>query len=87
MMMPCLPGLVFLLVGFLTDPHRQVRDLSPAGQVRYEEAWARTRGLLLAGGVVLMIGTLGSALVVWKIARSGPLHEQEPSETGEELLL
>lgn len=82
--MPCLPGLIFLLAAFLTNPHGQPRELSPAAQVRYAQARARTRGLLLAGGAVLMIGTLGSAAVIWKIVRPGPPPEQEPPETAEE---
>ncbi len=75
-MLPCLPGMIFLLVGFMTDPHLHPRDLSSAGQTEYARTWARTRGLYLAGAVVLMAGTLGMAAVVWKIARPGSWQEE-----------
>lgn len=75
-LVPCLPGFTFLLAGFLTDPHRQA---APSAVVAADDArrWARTRGLYLAGAVVLMVGTLGGAAVVWKIARPGPSYEGE----------
>ena len=74
-LMPCLPGLVFLLAGFTTDPHRQPRDSSPAGVLRFAEAWNRTRLLYVTGALVTMVGTLGSAVVIWKIVRVGQADE------------
>ena len=79
--LPCLPGLLFLLTGIIIDPHRQPRDSSPAGQIEYARQWERTRGLYLAGAVVLMGGTMISAGVVWKIARMAKA-EQEGEAAG-----
>ncbi len=75
--LPCLPGVTFLLTGFSTDPHRYPRDESPAAQAEYARTWARTRSLYLAGGVTLIVGTLGMGAVLWKIAHPGPSYEEE----------
>lgn len=82
-LMPCLPGMVFLLVGLVTDPHLRARDPSPAGVAQYADAWGRTRGLYLAGGGVLIVGTLGTAVVVWKIARIGRYADEEEAMEGQ----
>ena len=75
--LPCLPGMIFLVSGLLCDPHWRTRDLSPDGQVRYAHAGEQARELYLAGGVVLLAGTMCAGGVVWKIARPGPPFEEE----------
>ena len=82
-LMPCLPGIIFLLVGLVTDPHWRARDRSPAGDARYADVWERTRGLYLAGGSVLIFGTLGTAVVVWKISRIGRYADEQEVAEGE----
>lgn len=79
-LLPGLPGLTILAAGLITDPHWQARDQSPSGEMRYTEEWERTRGLYLAGGAVLLFGTLGMGAVAWKIARPGVPYDQEPVE-------
>ena len=80
--LPCLPGVIFLLAGVLCDPHWRTRDLSPSGQMRYAQAWERTRELYLAGGFVLLVGTACAGGVVWKIARPGKAEDEEEWEAG-----
>lgn len=82
--LPSVPGLLFLLTGFVIDPHRRPQDLSPRGQAQYASDWARTRGLYLAGGVTLMVGTLGMGAVAWKIAHPGSYEDDEATETSKE---
>ena len=77
--LPCLPGIIFLLAGLLSDPHRLARSLPPLDQAQFDHLWERTRELYLAGAIVLMGGTLCAAFVVWKIARPGlPPEDEEP---------
>ena len=75
--LPCLPGLIFLLSGLWCDPHWRARDLSPDGQARYAHRGEQARELYLAGGAVLLAGTVCAGGVVWKIARPGPPFEDE----------
>ena len=75
--LPCSPGFLFLLAGAWCDPHWRGHDPSPAGQARSARAWEQTRELYLAGGVVLLVGTVGTGFVVWKIARPGPPFADE----------
>ena len=77
MALPCLPGLIFLLAGWWCDPHWRTQESSPGGQANYAHAWEQARQLYLAGGVVLLVGTMCAGFVVWKIARSNPLSDEE----------
>ena len=70
--LPCLPGLVFLLTGIWVDPHRHHE--APVSDARTGE---QARELYLAGGAVLLVGTVCSGFVVWKIARPTPLPDDE----------
>lgn len=80
--LPYFPGLLFLLAGVLNDPHRRLRNAASFSQSEFDRAWAQTRQLYLAGGVVLLVGTLCASFVVWKIARPGPPPEDEETGTG-----
>ena len=80
--LPCLPGLIFLLTGLWVDPHRHHEDVATAERVSDTRAGEQTRGLYLAGGVVLLVGTACSGLVVWKIARPTPPPADDEDKAG-----
>ena len=78
--LPCLPGVIFLLAGLLSDPHRLAQSVPLLDQAQFDHVWERTRELYLSGVIVLMVGTLCAAFVVWKIARPGPPPEDAEPE-------
>ena len=77
---PCVPGLIFLAVGLAIDPHWAMqKPATPPTQAEWARAAAQARGLYLAGAVTLLAGTLGMAAVIWKIARTHPEEEEIPT--------
>ena len=74
--LPCVPGLIFLVVGLARDPFwpGQGPPLARRSPEQARAAW-QARELYLAGAVTLFGGTLGMAAVVWKIARTRPADE------------
>ena len=81
--LPCLPGLIFLLSGLLCDPRLGLSGRTSREPSRYTHARDQASQLYLAGGTVLLVGTMCSGFVVWKIARPSPLIEEEDG-TGQE---
>ena len=82
--LPSVPGLLFILVGIVRDPHRgRWRDSSPAPPAEEVRATEQARGLYLAGAATLVAGTFGMAAVVWKIARTRPEDEGTSSENND----
>ena len=81
--LPCVPGLIFLAVGLVRDPlwpgQRPTSALSPDRA----RASVQAHELYLAGAITLFGGTLGTAAVIWKIARTRP-EDADPSQTGDE---
>ena len=78
--LPCVPGLIFLAVGLLRDPRSLSPDQSPSMQAERTRAVSQAHGLYLAGAVTLLGGTLGMAVVIWKIARTKPEELDSSSE-------
>ncbi len=82
--LPCAPGLIFLAVGFVIDPHWSTQHFStPATQAEWARTAAQAHGLYLAGAVTLFAGTLGMAAVLWKIARTHPEEEENLTPSGD----
>lgn len=73
--LPTVPGLLFIVVGFVRDPHGPARRLLPLAPSEEVRAAEQSRGLYLAGATTLLVGTLGMGAVVWKIARTRPEEE------------
>ncbi len=69
-LVPCAPGLIFLLVGFAVDPLWPAQDPTPAMEAAYARSAWQAHQFYLVGGVALIAGTLGMAAVGWKIART-----------------
>ena len=75
--LPSVPGLLFLTVGLVLDLRGRTPGTTPAGQAAQARATVQARELFLAGAVTLFAGTLGMAAVVWKIARTRPEEVEE----------
>ena len=77
--LPCVPGLIFLLAGFVCDPLWRTQgaagEPNPPARVR---AVLQAHALYLAGAVTLFGGTLGMGAVLWKIARTHPEANDAP---------
>lgn len=73
-LLPCAPGLTFLLAGWLRDPGRGVSDTAPTEE--YHRAVQQTHGLYEAGSVALIAGMLLATVVVWNVIR----HRDEDDE-------
>ena len=80
--LPSVPGLLFLAVGFVleTHQHRAQEDTPATRAERAHTAW-QVRQLYLVGATTLLVGTLGMAAVVWKIARTQPEEEDATPKT------
>ena len=75
--LPCVPGLVFLLVGWLCDPLWPAQDPTPAMQARYAQAKWQADQLYTAGTTVLAGGLLVAGYVAWAVRRGVPPDEEE----------
>ncbi len=80
--LPGVPGLLFLTVGLMLDLRGRTPGTTPESQAAQARAAVQARELYLAGAVTLLAGTLGMAAVVWKIARTYP-EETESAEGGD----
>ena len=81
MVLPCVPGVTFLLAGWVRDPLRSGRH--PTAQTRDESWRARQQagGLYRAGTVALGAGALCAVVVGWKIVRRrDPEDEEEEAD-------
>ncbi len=81
--LPSVPGLLFLAVGFVLEAyqHRSQEDTTATRAERAHTAW-QVRELYLVGAVTLCVGTLGMAAVIWKIARTHPEEEDDTPDSG-----
>lgn len=66
--LPCVPGLIFLLAGLVRDPRWSALGQMPP-QAGNERAAQQTLGLYKAGAAVLAAGVLCGNVVVWQIVR------------------
>ncbi len=66
-LLPCAPGLTFLLAGWVRDPGRAAPDEVPTEE--YQRAVQQTRGLYKVGSVALIAGMLIGTVVVWNVIR------------------
>ena len=73
--LPCLPGLTFLLAGWLRDPFRSGRPRSVPLTAEYQRAAGQAKALYRAGGVTLGTGALCGVVVGWKITRRREMAE------------
>ena len=75
--LPCVPGAIFLLVGMMRDPLWPAQDMTPVMWTEYHRAAQQTRGLYKAGAAVLGVGLLCGMAVVWQIVRQREDDEEE----------
>ncbi len=75
-LLPCVPGLTFLLAGWARDPGRPTA-LDAASTGEYRRAVQQTRGLYKAGSAAIAAGMLLGTVVVWNVIRHREEEEQK----------
>ena len=78
--LPCVPGLTFLLAGWARDPDPPAQDAPFAVWAKSHRAERQAFALHRAGVVALVAGVLCGAVIAWKIARQREADEEEEKE-------
>ena len=78
-LLPCAPGLTFLLAGWARDPVHHRHAPSEATAAEIERASEQTHALYLTGGAALGVGGLCGLAVVWTVVRRRDAEEDERS--------
>ena len=79
-LLPCAPGLTFLLAGWTLDPRHTALNAGLGEEHR--RAVEQTRGLYQAGSVALIAGMLLGTVVVWNVVRHREEEEDEQDYRG-----
>ena len=75
--LPCVPGIIFLLAGLARDPHRSARPPTPMAQAGDPARGAAGARALQGGGRRVVAGVLCGNVVVWQIIRRRDEEEDE----------
>ena len=81
-LLPCVPGVTFLLAGLARDPQRHPSSTGARVSVESLRAAEQAEGLYHAGEAALAMGLLCGMAVVWTVVRRRDEEEEKDEASG-----